>query len=121
MKHTSLALTLLLAACAHGGGTRAATTTPQGPPQADSSQATVKVENLSGVDMDVFVWSNGQRVRLGMVSGGGTQIFPLMASVIKLSPQVRFELRPIGGGAHPRTETITVLLGDQVELTIPPS
>jgi hypothetical protein len=108
---------LALAACSHS----APASQPEPQSQTNAGAASVKVENLSVVDMDVYVWSNGQRVRLGMVSGGETHTFPLSAAVIQVSPNVRFELRPIGGGRSPRTQTITVMPGDQVELQIPPS
>jgi len=37
-----------------------------------------------------------------------------------LLPQLQFELHPIGGRGNPRTETISVPPGDEIDLTIPP-
>jgi len=56
-----------------------------------------------------------------MVSASGSQVFTLPADIVRSSPQLRFELHPIGGRGNPRTETISVQPGDQLELTIPPS
>ena len=111
MKARLLGFALLITACSP------ATKGTQPQPQAAT---TVKVENDNVLDMDVFVLSNSLRMRLGLVSGGHTEVFTLPATVVNVSSQVRFELRPIGGGARPRTETITVMPGDQVVLMIPP-
>jgi len=112
MKARLLGFALLITACSPA--TKAAQPNPQAP-------TTVKIENDNVQDMDVFVLSNGLRMRLGLVSGGHTEVFTLPATVVTGSSQVRFELRPIAGGARPRTETITVMPGDQVVLMIPPS
>jgi len=85
------------------------------------AETTLKVRNQNFLDMDVFVLRDGQRVRLGMVAGLSSQVFTLPADIVRSSPQLRFELHPIGGRGNPRTETISVQPGDQLELTIPPS
>jgi hypothetical protein len=111
MRSALLALALLSAACSHTA--RSGTPEPQ-------AKTTVRVRNQNFLDMDVFVLQGGQRIRLGMVAGLSTQVFTLPDYVLRGSQQLQFELHPIGGRANPRSETISVQPGDEVELTIPP-
>ena len=111
MRSALLALALLGAACHHG-----ATSAVPEPQQ----KTTVKVENQNFLDMDVYVIREGQRIRLGMAGGHSTQVFTIPDDLVRSAPQLRFELHPIGGRGNSRTETIAVVPGDQVVLTIPP-
>jgi len=106
-----LALALLSPGC--GPAVRSGPPGPQAP-------TTLKVWNQNFLDTDVFVLRAGQRIRLGMVAGLSTQVFTIPADIVRSSPQLRFELHAIGGRGNPRTETISVQPGDEVELTIPP-
>lgn len=113
MNYRLLALGLLVAGCGHAGK-------PAPSPPAARAATTVKVDNQNFLDMDIYVLSNGARFRLGMVRGLSTEMFTIPDDIVRMSPQVRFELHPIGGRANPRTETIMVMPGDHLELTIPP-
>lgn len=88
--------------------------------QPQAQVTTVRVENQSIDDMDIYVLGAGTRVRLGMVRGNSTEVLTIPDDVVRISPQVRFLLHPIGG-RNERTETITVMPGDQIQMTIPPS
>jgi hypothetical protein len=112
MHHALLALALLGAACSHGA--RPAVIEP-------SAETAVRVQNQNFLDMVVFVVRGGQRIRLGMVSGLSTQVFKLRPDIVYNATELQFELHPIGARVNPRTETITVVPGDTVELTIPPN
>ena len=68
MKTRLLGLALLITACSPA--TKASQPNPQ-------TATTVKIENDNVQDMDVFVLSNGLRMRLGLVSGGHTEVFTL--------------------------------------------
>ena len=114
MRRVLLALALLSAGCLHRGAGASEDTLEPRP------TTTVKVENQNFLDMDVYIWREGQRIRLGMIGGHSTQVFTIPDDIVRSSPQIRFELHPIGGRANPRSESITVLPGDQVVLTIPP-
>ena len=111
MRGALLTLALLSAGCSHTA--RSGTPEPQ-------AKTTVRVRNQNFLDMDVFVLQGGQRIRLGMVGGLSTQVFTLPDYVLRGSQQLQFELHPIGGRANPRSETISVQPGDEVELTVPP-
>jgi len=111
MRGAVLAFALLGAGCGH--------VAKLGMPE-PQAKTTLKVQNQNFLDMDVFVLQNGQRIRLGMVTGLSTQVFTLPDDIVRSSPQLRFELHPIGGRGNPRTETITVQPGDEVGLIIPP-
>jgi hypothetical protein len=111
MRAALLALAVLSTACSH--------TAQSGAPE-PRAKTTVKVQNQNFLDMDVFVWDGGQRIRLGMVAGLSTQVFTLPDYVLRGSQQLQFELHPIGGRANPRSETISVRPGDEVELIVPP-
>jgi hypothetical protein len=115
MKGTLIALALLSAACSHR--TQSASSEPT--PDEQNVQTTVRVENQNFSDMDVFVLNSGTRVRLGQVNGLSTAVFTIPPDVVRISPQVRFELHPIGARRNPISETITIIPGDQVKLTIP--
>lgn len=114
MRRALLALALLSAGCQHKA--KPAATEPQ-------SETTVKVENQNFLDMDVFVVQNGMHIRLGRAASLTSKVFTIPADFVRRPTDLRFELRPIGGGgaASQRTETIPVQPGDQVVLMIPPS
>lgn len=111
MRGTLFALALLSAGCSQA--------VKSGPPE-PQAETTLKVQNQNFLDMNVFVLQGGQRIRLGTVAGLSTQVLTIPAYIVRGSPQLRFEVDPIGGRGYPRTETISVRPGDEVVLTIPP-
>ncbi|OLD51550.1 MAG: hypothetical protein AUI63_00710 [Gemmatimonadetes bacterium 13_1_40CM_2_60_3] len=111
MRSALLALALLSAGCSHA--------VRSGPPE-PRPQTTLKVDNQNFLDMVVYVLRAGQRIRLGTVTGLSSQVFTIPPDIVRSSPQLQFELHPIGGRGNPRSETISVQPGDEVVLTIPP-
>jgi hypothetical protein len=111
MRGALLGLALLGAGCHHGANPGSVD------PQAET---TVRVENRNFLDMNVFVLQQSQRIRLGTVAGLSTQVFTIPAYIVRGSPQLQFELHPIGGRANPRSETISVQPGDEIHLIVPP-
>lgn len=105
-------LAMSLAACAHHMA-----------PGGNESQpdAYVTVDNQSFSDMDIYVLSGGQRVRLGTATGERKSRMKIPGYVIGGTQQVRFLARPLAGSRLPITESISVQPGDDVTLTIPPN
>jgi len=81
----------------------------------------LKVENQGFADMNIFVLSEGRRVRLGTVTGNTTATFTIPADLVGGAREMRFLADPIGGSSRPVSDDISVLPGDHVSLVIPPS
>jgi hypothetical protein len=116
MKPAWVALALLVAGCHHAAKPGAAE-----PPV---PATTVKVENQSFFDVDVFVIQHGMSIRLGRAASLKTEVFTIPANFVTNSTELQFNLRPIGAAgaaATQRTQTTSVQPGDQVVLMIPPS
>jgi len=107
------AVALLVAGCAHRPRAGAEPT-----PQAETA---VKVENQNFLDMDIYVWRQGQRIRIGMVPGLSTRVLMLRPDIVGNISELQFEMHPIGARQNPISERITVHPGDVIELTIPPN
>ncbi len=82
---------------------------------------TIRVENQAFLDMNIYVWRGGQRMRLGTASGNSTTKFKVPPSLIFGATPLRFQADPIGGNRQPISQEITVSPGDEVVLTIPPN
>jgi hypothetical protein len=110
MSGALLALALLSTGCGHAFRS--------GPREPDP-RTTLRVENQNFLDMNVYVLSGGQRIRLGTVPGLSTQVFTIPAYIVR-GAALQFAVHPIGGLANPRTETISAQPGEEIRLTIPP-
>jgi len=88
-------------------------------PHEPEPRTTLRVENQNFLDMNVYVVSGGQRIRLGTVPGLSNQVFTLPAYIVR-GAALQFEVHPIGGLGNPRTETISVQPGEEIRMTIPP-
>lgn len=113
-----LAAALLLAAPAC---TSSKTAEAGGKPAAVRQPTTVRVENRSFLDNNVYVLRGGQRIRLGMVTGNSTQTFTIPSNLIFGISALQFLVDPIGGSRQPISNEIRVSEGDEVQLVIPPS
>jgi hypothetical protein len=106
-----LALAVLL-----GCGGRSAESGP-----APENTATLQVENQGFTDMVIYALRDGQRTRLGLVTGNSTQSLTIPSYVLLGSGPIRFLADPVGGTRGPVSEEMPVQPGDVVTLTIPPS
>ena len=86
----------------------------------DEPRTTVRVENRNFLDMHVYVaQAGGSRVRLGIVSGGGTKVFTVPAYLVRGAGSLRFLVDPIGSAEEGLSEELPVIPGDEVMLIIP--
>lgn len=92
-----------------------------GKPTAERARTTVRVENRSFLDHNVFVLRGGQRIRLGTVTGNSTQVFTIPSNLIFGISSLQFLVDPIGGSRQPISNEIRVGEGDEVQLVIPPA
>ncbi len=109
-----LGLMLLLAACSSGSQADGDAPSPTVGP------ATLEVENRAFLDMTVYVLDGAQRRRLGVATGNSTTHLSIPDYLIRGgSAPLRFLADPIGGQRLPVTESVLVVPGDTVEITIP--
>jgi hypothetical protein len=102
---------MLAAGCAHNSL-----------PAANGPVRTVlKVENQGFPDMNIFVVpESSNRVRLGTVTGNSNAYFTLPDYVVRGTRELRFQALPIATPRGPISQSIMVVPGDTVVLTIPP-
>ncbi len=115
--HTPVALAAGLMLLLAGTGCRS---TGRAVPPAQRSEAFVRVENRSMLDMTVYVVRGGERRRLGLVNALSTQMLPIPRVLVDGAGVLRFLADPIGGNRTPVSEEIVVNHGDVVQLIIPP-
>ena len=94
--------------------------TGSAPPSGQRSEAFVRVENRSMLDMTVYVIRSGERRRLGMVNALSTQTLQIPGVLVDGAGVLRFLADPIGASRTPVSEEIVVRHGDVVQLIIPP-
>ncbi len=115
--HTPLTLTAALLALLTTAGCKSTGSSAPAPPR---SEAFVRVENRSMLDMTIYVVRGGERRRLGLVNALTTQMLSIPSVLVNGSGVLRFQADPIGGSRTPISEEIFVRNGDVVQLIIPP-
>lgn len=82
----------------------------------------LRVENQGYLDMNVYVVeASGARRRLGTATGSSTTTMRIPPNLLFGATQLRFIADPIGGARASVSQSITVLPGDTVVMTIPPA
>lgn len=110
------ALICLMAAC---GGSPAPSTTPA--PAGTETQAYLRVENQSFINLQMWVERAGARQVLGRSTANTTRVFTLPAAYV--DPQgarIRFIANPVGTQSPGFTRELTTFPGDTIFITIPP-
>lgn len=104
--------------------TVAACSSNPSPPSPDSGKtgaaAAVNVDNQSSLDMDVYVISRGDPVRLGFAPAKQTTRFALATGLLAGARTIRFEARPTLGGERVESDPYTVHTGDALNWVLPP-
>jgi hypothetical protein len=78
--------------------------------------STLEVENSSIFDVRMFVVRGAHHVRLGLVTSGRTDTFPLPAPM--LNRELVFYAEPVGSRARQRTDPVYVRPGQHVKLAL---
>jgi len=78
------------------------------------------VQNQNFLDMNVFVYIDSRRQRLGFVTGLTSQTFTLPSRMIFGSAVLYFLVQPIGRSSPPQSDGVLVHSGDEVLVRIPP-
>jgi len=68
----------------------------------------------------MYVYRDGQRLRLGTVVGNGTEEFTIPESFIRTGGTLRFVADPIGSPQPVFDQTYEMAPGDHIFLIIPP-
>lgn len=117
-------LLLLLTATAACAGNTASTGTAAdttGTTETASS-GTLRIENRSNSDMDIYIRPQVRGpVRVGFVPGGETATFTLSPAMISGTNSFRIEARPLTGGGSPTvSEPFNARKGEETFWSIPP-
>jgi hypothetical protein len=81
-------------------------------------RASVRVENDSWSDMDVFLLRGNAKIRLGMVTSMGTQRFTIPGNYLNGSSDIRLYADPIGAFTGWTTQPLLISPGQQVAVTL---
>ena len=88
---------------------------------ADANPTTLVVDNRNVLDMNMYiVRDGGQRLRIGTAPGLAKTKMTIPRGIVLGSTTVRFLADPIGGNRGPVSEEISMDVGDEVGLAIPP-
>ena len=78
----------------------------------------LKVTNRGWFDVTVYVLHDGQRTRIGLVTGSSEQDFVLPARLLGQSHQLALLGEAIGNNDVARTETLNIQPGQYIEWTL---
>ncbi len=81
--------------------------------------AQITVHNPNVLDVNVYAYRGTERIRLGTIISGNSEVFTLDERIIINSPTIRFVADPIGSPRRILIEELTVFPGDQIELWVP--
>jgi hypothetical protein len=78
----------------------------------------LKVTNRNWHDVTIYVLHDGQRTRIGLVTGSSTQEFVLPARLLGQSHELALLGEAIGSPVFARTEVLTIQPGQFIEWTL---
>lgn len=86
--------------------------------QASQSEVTLQVSNHNYLDIIVYVVHDGQRTRIGMVTGSSEQVFTLPPRLLGQAHEIQLLGDPIGSEDFAVTELLLVHPGQYIEWTL---
>jgi hypothetical protein len=123
---TMAAMGAMLAACTHRSPDTTAVPENAAPGtiakmsgESDSTRATLHVRNDMFNDCDIFAYKQGQRYRLGLVTGTSSADIVLPKYLIQPGAELVFIAHPIGGRTFTSSGRVYVDPGDIVDFWIP--
>lgn len=81
--------------------------------------AQITVHNRNVLDVNVYAYRGTERIRLGTITSGNSEVFVLGEHIVVNSPIIRFVADPIGSPRRILIEELTVFPGDQIEIWVP--
>ena len=78
----------------------------------------LKVTNHNWLDVTIYVLHDGQRTRVGSVTGSSTQEFTLPGRLLGQSHQLALLGAAIGSPDYARTEVLNIQAGQYIEWTL---
>jgi len=111
----STGLVVLLAACGGGGSP-----SPSPTPQSGTLKTILTVENLTFVDLSIYVLHDNQRQRLGRSTANTTTHFVIPPSFVESRRSLRFVTDPVGPRQEAISREVMVTPGDTVFIRLGP-
>ena len=111
---TALAVLLLLAPSCwrHGKPAQA------GDPRVSEGEIALRVSNHNFLDVTIYVVHDGQRTRVGTVTGSSSQVFFLPFRLLGQGREIQLLGDPIGSTQLARTERLVVQPGQYIDWTL---
>ena len=81
--------------------------------------AQITVHNRNVLDVNIIAYRGTERIRLGTITSGNSQVFVLEEHIVVNAPTIRFIADPIGSARNILIEELTVFPGDAIELWVP--
>ena len=82
------------------------------------AEIALRVTNHNFLDVTVYALHNGQRTRVGTVTGSSAQVFYLPPRLLGLGREIQLLGDPIGSTDFALTETLMVQPGQYIEWTL---
>ena len=82
------------------------------------AEIALRVTNHNFLDVTVYAIHNGQRTRVGTVTGSSSQVFYLPPRLLGLGREIQLLGDPIGSTDFALTETLMVQPGQYIEWTL---
>ena len=93
-------------------------TTSESAVQATATEIALRVTNHNYLDVVIYVLHDGQRTRVGTVTGSSSTVFFLPPHLLGQGSEIQLLGDPIGSPDFARTETFVVQAGQYIDWTL---